>query len=76
MKKQNFYLSDFWYGALLVISVWVIAKSFSYSDVFRAYNSTGGEIFTLFLPVLIIRWKQWSRVNKRRDNRKFFEERY
>lgn len=76
MKKQKFYLSDFWYGALLVISIWVICEAFSYADAFRTYNSTGSEILTLFLPILVIKWKQWSRVNKRRDDRKFFEERY
>ena len=76
MKKEKFYLSDFWYGALLVLSIWIITNAFTYADVVRAYNSTGGEVFTLFLPIFIIKWKQWSRINKRRDDRKFFEERY
>ena len=76
MKKQNFYLSDFWYGMLLMLSFCIVAMCFKEADAFRGYNSIGGELISLALPLLIIRWKQWSRINKRRDDRKFFEERY
>lgn len=76
MKKQNFYLSDFWYGALLIASIWLIVSMFNYADAIRGYNALGGEFVLLVLPLFIIKWKTWSRVNKRRDDRKFYEERY
>ena len=76
MKKQKLYLSDFWYGALLVGSIWLIVSMFNYADAIRGYNALGGEFILLVLPLLVIKWKSWSRMNKRRDDRKFFEERY
>lgn len=76
MKKQNFYLSDFWYGALLIGSIWLIISAFNYADSVRGYNATGGEFVLLLLPLFIMKWKSWSRTNKRKDDRKFYEERY
>ena len=40
--------------ALLVLSVAVVFSIFTLGDVARGYNSTGGEIFSLALPLWIV----------------------
>lgn len=56
MKKLN----DFWLGALLTASIWLVLWAFGYADNFRGFDSTGAEVFTIALPVMIV----WSNVVK------------
>lgn len=53
MKKLN----DFWFGFLLALSIVAVVWCFEYADSFRGYNSTGGEVFMMALPMLITQWK-------------------
>lgn len=52
MKK----LRDFWFLSLIVASFAVVAVSFHAADIQRGYDSFGGEVFTLSLPILILNW--------------------
>ena len=56
MKIRN----NFWFGLLLGVSVMLIPLSFLYADLERGYNATGGEVFMIALPILVMWWRRWS----------------
>jgi hypothetical protein len=66
MKLKN----NFWLGLLLGVSIMLIPLSFLYADLQRGYNGTGGELFTIALPLLVIQWRQWSIKQIRAAKRK------
>ena len=53
-------LNNFGFGFLLSTSIFIIILSFKYAESFRGYTAIGGELFLLFVPVLILGWKIWS----------------
>ena len=53
-------LSRFWCGFLLAFSIMLIPLSFAYGDLERGYDALGGEVFTIALPYLIIKWRLWT----------------
>lgn len=40
--------------ALLVLSIALVVSLFTLGDIARGYNATGGEIFSLALPLWVI----------------------
>lgn len=53
MKKTG----GFWFGVALTLSILFCIWCFEYADSFRGYNSTGGEVFMLALPLMIVQNK-------------------
>lgn len=53
MKKTG----GFWFGVALILSILFCIWCFEYADNFRGYNSTGGEVFMLALPLMIVQNK-------------------
>jgi hypothetical protein len=47
-------LLDFITGLLIGLSIILIMWAFSYADSVRFYEGTGGEVFTIALPLMII----------------------
>ena len=64
MKKTN----DFWFGFVLTLSILFCVFCFEYADNFRGYNSIGGEVFMIALPLTIV----FNKINKLQEkiNRK------
>ena len=52
MKNFLFYL-------ILGISVVLVCIAFDYADAVRGYNATGGEVFTIALPLGIV----WNKIS-------------
>ena len=52
MKKLN----NIWFSILMAFSFLVAFSSFYLADIERGYDSLGGEVFTLSLPILILNW--------------------
>ena len=57
MKKFAFYV-------LLSLSLLVVCCAFDYADAVRGYNATGGEVFTIILPLMVI----WSKMETMSHN--------
>lgn len=53
-------LHKFYFGLLMGLCPWIISWSFEYADRCRGYNSIGGEMFTLLLPIFIVIWRNWT----------------
>lgn len=53
-------LGDFGFITLLVLSILIVIASFGAAQLERGYYAVGGEIFSLILPLLVLRWKSWS----------------
>lgn len=53
-------LNRFYFGLLMGLCPWVISWAFEYADNFRGYNSLGGEMFTLLLPIFVVVWRNWT----------------
>ena len=60
MKK----LDNFWFGIILILSISAVIWCFSYADNCRGYNSIGGEVFTIALPILVV-WKKISEMGRK-----------
>ena len=60
MKKLN----NFWFGVILTLSILFVMWCFDYADNFRGYNSTGGEVFMIALPLWIV-WKKISDMGQK-----------
>ena len=44
----------FLFSLALVISIWLVPASYEYADRERGYDATGGEMFTILIPVGLI----------------------
>jgi hypothetical protein len=53
-------LNNFWFGFLLALSISVSVFSFILADELREIPATGGEVFTIALPFLILKWRMWT----------------
>jgi hypothetical protein len=53
-------INRFWFAVFLTASIFIIAAAFNLGDLERGYDALGGEVFTLALPFLVIRWREWS----------------
>jgi hypothetical protein len=49
---------------------WIISWAFSYADRFRGYNSLGGEMFTLLLPIFVVIWRDWTVKEIKKERKK------
>ena len=56
-------LNNFWFGAILTLSILSVIWCFDYADNWRGYNSTGGEVFTIALPLYIV-WKKLTTMGR------------
>ena len=55
MKNKRMKLfNNFWFGAILTLSIFMVIWCFDYADSFRSYNSTGGEVFMIALPLTLV----------------------
>lgn len=58
MKNKRMKLfNNFWFGAILTLSIFMVIWCFDYADNFRGYNSTGGEVFMIALPLTLVWFK-------------------
>ena len=62
MKKTSYFIL----GILLTLSIIVVPWAFEIADTARLYNSTGGEVFTIALP-LMLAWKIVSIAERKED---------
>ena len=68
-------LNNFWFGVILTLSILAVIWCFDYADNWRGYNSTGGEVFMIALPLYIV-WKKLTTMGqeiqrlKRQNNMK------
>lgn len=53
-------LNNFWFGFLLALSISVSVFLFILADNLREIPATGGEVFTIALPFLILKWRMWT----------------
>ena len=53
----------FWFGVILTLSILAVVWCFEYADATRGYNSTGGEVFTIALPLYIV-WKKLTTMGR------------
>ena len=42
------------FSIVLCLSSWSVVWSFEYADKARGYDATGGEVFTIVLPLAIV----------------------
>lgn len=49
MKRNNFL-----FGIVLTLSILLTVWCFDYADAVRGYDATGGEVFVIMLPLLIV----------------------
>ena len=55
----------------LIFAIFFVAFCFKYADNVRGYNATGGEVFTIALPLLILKWRLWTvEQNKKKHSQK------
>lgn len=53
-------INKFWFGFLLAFSIMLIPLAFLYADTQRVCNSIGGEVFMVALPFLVLKWREWT----------------
>lgn len=53
MKKLN----NFWFGVSLTLAILFVVLCFEYADNMRNYNALGSEVFTIALPLMIVKNK-------------------
>lgn len=64
-------LNRFWFGFLLGLTPFIIQNAFMLADLERGFNATGGEVFTIALPLLIFKWRLWTvEQNKKKHSQK------
>ena len=67
MKKSRYFI----YGCLLTVSIFLVIFAFELADLTRGYCATGGEVFTIALPLLIFKWRLWTvEQNKKKHSQK------
>ena len=67
MKKLN----NFTFGVTITLSILLCCKCFQYAAGERpTQNIIGGEVFTLALPLLIIKWKMWTVEQEKKKQQK------
>ena len=67
MKKLN----NFTFGVTITLSILLCCKCFQYAaGEHTADNVIGGEVFTLALPVLKIKWKMWTVEQEKKNQKK------
>ena len=54
----------FWFGVVLTFSIIATIWCFEYADTVRGYNSTGGEVFLIALPLWIV-WKKFKAMGQK-----------
>lgn len=52
MKKSTYFVL----GCLFTLSIGLMIWAFDVADMWRGYNGTGGEVFTIALPLILV-WK-------------------
>lgn len=62
-------LNKFWFGFLMCLSLMIILLSFYAGMSSRECNAIGGEIFTLTLPFLIVKWRTYTINDLKRKGR-------
>ena len=65
MKKSRYFI----YGCLLTVSIFLVIFAFELADLTRGYCATGGEVFTIALPLVLV-WEMLStaeRVEQEKD---------
>ena len=55
MKKSNI----FGFGVALTLAILAVVYCFEYADAVRGYNSIGGEVFTIALPLYVV----WMKIS-------------
>lgn len=53
-------LNVFWFVFLFILSIMLIPLFFQVADLERGYNATGGEVFMIALPYLVLKWRVWT----------------
>lgn len=61
--------------ALLAFSIWLVPASYEYADRERGYDATGGEMFTILVPLGLI-CASYAEEERRLARMKDREEKY
>ena len=61
--------------ALLALSIWIVPVSYEYADRERGYDATGGEMFTILVPLGLI-CASYAEEERRLARMKNREEKY
>ena len=72
--------SGFGFGIVLTLSILAVIMCFEYADSIRGYNATGGEVFMIALPLMLVHSKitkmagkiERLKQQKKRMNEKMF----
>lgn len=67
MKRLN----NLWFGVILTLSILAVIWCFNYADNFRGYNSTGGEVFMIALPLTLV-WFKLRAMGQKITNLKMY----
>ena len=65
MKKSTYFIM----GCLLSISIMVVPFVFEIADVYRGFDATGGEVFTIALPLMLV----WKIVSTAEQNENWYK---
>ena len=60
---------NFWFGVILTLSILAVIWCFDYADTVRSYNSIGGEVFMIALPLWIV-WKKFKAMGQKIEKMK------
>ena len=63
------------FSIVLCLSIWSVVWSFEYADKARGYDATGGEVFTIVLPLAIVT-QELSRAEHQIRKAKHREKKY
>ena len=63
-------LNVFWFVFLFILSIMLIPLIFQVADFERGYNATGGEVFMIALPYLVLKWRTWSVEQTKKEKMK------
>lgn len=63
-------LNSFWFVVLFIVSIMLIPLAFEIGDFERGYNAVGGEVFTIALPFLVWKWREWTVEQTKKQHKK------
>lgn len=63
-------LNRFSFIVYMLLSIIIVQNTFIIADMERGFNATGGEVFILALPIMIIHWRLQTIKKSKQSKRK------
>ncbi len=63
-------INKFEFVVLMILSLIIVHNTFILADMERGFNATGGEVFSIALPMLIIYWRLKTVQKQKQSKRK------